>query len=110
MVQLSADLTGKRSRRAKRAAGKFFFYWLVLFLSCLTMAYLGMVMVCVTPNLQMGVTMGATALGFWFLFGGFMLPEPQTPWWWRWVVWLCPTSWSIYAIAADQLGDKVRRP
>ena len=46
-------------------AGKFFFYWLALFLSCLTMAYLGMVMVCITPNLQMGVTMGATALGFW---------------------------------------------
>jgi hypothetical protein len=43
-------------------AGKFFFFWLALFLSCLNMAYLGMVMVCVTPNLQMGITAGATIL------------------------------------------------
>jgi ABC-type multidrug transport system permease subunit len=87
--------------------GKFFFFWLTLFLTSLIMAYLGMVMVCITPNLQMGVTMGATALGFWFLFAGFMITRPLAPPWWRWVVYLCPTSWSIYAVAADQLMDKV---
>ena len=33
--------------------------------SVLTMTYLGMVMVCVTPNVEMGVTIGAMSIGFW---------------------------------------------
>lgn len=43
-------------------AGKFAFYWLALVLSCLSMVYFGMVVVCITPNMQMGLTMGATIL------------------------------------------------
>ena len=43
-----------------------------------------------------------------FLFAGFMSPRPATPEWWRWVIYLCPPSWAIYALVADQLGDKVR--
>lgn len=35
-------------------AGKFFFWWINLTVSCATLAYLGMAMVCLTPNLQMG--------------------------------------------------------
>lgn len=43
-------------------AAKFVFYWIALNLSCLSMVYLGMVVVCITPNMQMGITMGATIL------------------------------------------------
>ena len=35
---------------------------LALVLSCLSMVYFGMVVVCITPNMQMGLTMGATIL------------------------------------------------
>jgi hypothetical protein len=63
--------------------------------------------VCVTPNLQMGVTMGATTLGMWFAFAGFLIQRPYMPPWWKWFSYLCPPAWSIYAIVVDQLGDKV---
>ena len=64
--------------------------------------------VCVTPNLQMGVTFGATTLGMWFCFAGFLIQRPFMPPWWKWFSYLCPPAWSIYAIVVDQLGDKVR--
>jgi ABC-2 type transporter len=60
-------------------AGQFFFFWLVMCLSCLTLAYLGMVVVCITPNLEMGITLGATLLGMWFAFAGFLIPRPLMP-------------------------------
>jgi ABC-2 type transporter len=60
-------------------AGQFFFFWLVMCLSCLTLAYLGMVVVCITPNLEMGITLGATMLGMWFAFAGFLIPRPLMP-------------------------------
>jgi hypothetical protein len=64
--------------------------------------------VCVTPNVEMGVTIGAMSIGFWFIFSGFLIPRPDMPPWWRWVFYVCPPAWNIYAIVADQLGDKVR--
>jgi ABC-type multidrug transport system permease subunit len=67
-----------------------------------------LVQVCVTPNLQMGVTMGATTMGMWFVFAGFLIQRPYMPQWWKWFGYLCPPAWSIYAIVVDQLGDKVR--
>jgi ABC-type multidrug transport system permease subunit len=88
-------------------AGKFFFFWLANLLSSMTYTYLGMVMVCVTPNLQMGITVGATTLGIWFIFAGFMIPRPDMPVWWRWTAYVTPPYWTMYAVAADQLGDKV---
>ena len=54
-------------------AGKFFFYLINLIVSTANFAYLGLVMVVVTPNLTMGVTFGATALGSWFIFAGAQL-------------------------------------
>lgn len=87
-------------------AGKFFIFWLTIWLASLVYTYLGMVMVSVTPNLTMGVTLGATMLGIWFIFAGFMIPRPAMPAWWEWMYYLSPPSWSIYALAADQLGDK----
>jgi ABC-type multidrug transport system permease subunit len=43
-------------------AAKFVFFWIAANLSCMSMAYLGMLVVCVTPNMQMGITAGATIL------------------------------------------------
>jgi hypothetical protein len=43
-------------------AAKFVFFWLAVYLSCMSMAYLGMLVVCVTPNIEMGITAGATTL------------------------------------------------
>lgn len=51
-------------------AGKFFFYWLVQFLSCATLGYLGMLVVCITPDLTMAVTIGSSILGAWFMMSG----------------------------------------
>lgn len=53
---------------------KFFFFWLVQFLSCATLGYLGMLVVCITPDLTMAVTIGSSILGAWFMMSGAPLP------------------------------------
>ena len=68
----------------------------------------GMVMVCVTPNVEMGVTIGSMSIGFWFILSGFLIPRPAMPAWWAWAYYLVPVSWEVYAIVAAQLGDKAR--
>lgn len=57
-------------------------------------------------QLEMGITFGATLLGMWFAFAGFMIPRPSMPDWWRWFFYITPPSWSVYALVADQLGDR----
>lgn len=49
---------------------KFMFFWLVQFLSCATLGYLGMLVVCITPDLTMAVTIGSSILGAWFMMSG----------------------------------------
>lgn len=51
-------------------AAKFLFFWLVQFLSCATLGYLGMLVVCITPDLTMAVTIGSSILGAWFMMSG----------------------------------------
>jgi hypothetical protein len=50
------------ARAVQFDAGKFFFFWLNVTVACMTMAYLGMVMVCITPNLQMGALLARLLL------------------------------------------------
>ena len=38
---------------------------------------------------------------------GFLITRPYMPPWWKWFSYICPPAWSIYAIVADQVGDKV---
>lgn len=45
--------------------------------------------------------------GTWFMFAGFMIPRPVMPDWWKWFSYLCPPAWTLYAVIASQLGDKV---
>ena len=45
-------------------------------------------MVCVTPNVTLGVTVGAMAIGAWFTFAGFLIPRPVIPEYYRWVWYL----------------------
>lgn len=41
------------------------------------------------------------------MFAGFMIPRPVMPDWWKWFSYLCPPAWTLYAVIASQLGDKV---
>ena len=37
---------------------------------------------------------------------GFIIPKPEMPGWLIWIYYLSPPAWAIYALVADQLGDK----
>jgi hypothetical protein len=39
------------------------------------------------------------------LFSGFMIPSASMGWWWRWLTYINPVAWSLYALLTSQLGN-----
>ncbi|XP_020581976.1 ABC transporter G family member 35-like isoform X2 [Phalaenopsis equestris] len=61
--------------------------------------------ISLTPNLNIASIIVAAFYSIWNLFGGFVIPRPAMPVWWRWYYWACPVSWSLYGLLVSQYGD-----
>ncbi|KAG2439064.1 hypothetical protein HYH02_006591 [Chlamydomonas schloesseri] len=87
------------------SAAKFFYYFFMVFLTL--MFYLGFAsaLVYITPSQQLAQVVGA-AFNFLFnLFNGFVLPFSVIPNYYKWANRISPTTWVLYGLAVDQLGD-----
>ncbi|KAK9857560.1 hypothetical protein WJX84_006546, partial [Apatococcus fuscideae] len=86
-------------------AGKFFWYLLFTFLTLTFFTTYGQMAVSVSPNCQIAAVLSESFYTLWFLFGGFIIPQPQIPGWWIWYHWICPLTYTIYGLVASQLAD-----
>ncbi|GJP55565.1 hypothetical protein CLOM_g14521 [Closterium sp. NIES-68] len=59
----------------------------------------------ITPAEGLGMLLSAFIYSFWNLLCGFLLPAPKIPVYWKWFYWINPVAWSLYGLAASQLGD-----
>jgi len=87
------------------SASKFFFYFLVNFVSLSLFTFFGEWLVYVTPNQQLAQVFGAGLNQVWNIMCGFLVAFPLIPVWWKWFNRATPSTWLIYALAASQLGD-----
>ncbi|GLT67729.1 hypothetical protein SLA2020_400150 [Shorea laevis] len=87
------------------SAAKFFWYIFFMYFTLLYYTYYGMMAVAVTPNYHIASIVSSAFYGLWNLFSGFIVPRPRIPIWWRWYVWLCPVSWTLYGLVVSQFGD-----
>lgn len=116
------------------AVGKFFYFFLVTFLTLLYFTYYGMMTVAITPNFQIASIVAASFYMIFNLFCGFFIPRPvsnftlsinyllmlnknavlnpfsgfefqRMPKWWTWYYWICPVSWTVYGLIIGQFGD-----
>ncbi|GKV35636.1 hypothetical protein SLEP1_g43881 [Rubroshorea leprosula] len=87
------------------SAAKFFWYIFFMYFTLLYYTYCGMMAVAVTPNYHIASIVSSAFYGLWNLFSGFIVPRPRIPIWWRWYVWLCPVSWTLYGLVVSQFGD-----
>ncbi|KAI4365625.1 hypothetical protein MLD38_021591 [Melastoma candidum] len=87
-------------------AGKFFWFYYYILMSYIYFAMYGMMVVALTPSLQIAAITMSFFLSFWSLFSGFLLTRPQIPIWWRWYYWANPVAWTLYGLVASQVGDK----
>ncbi|XP_047342131.1 pleiotropic drug resistance protein 2-like [Impatiens glandulifera] len=87
------------------SATKFLWFYYFVFMSFTYLTLYGMMVVALTPNIQIASIAMSFFLSFWNLFSGFLIPRSQIPIWWRWYYWASPIAWTIYGLLTSQLGD-----
>ena len=83
------------------------FFWFMYTMSCtlLYFVYLGMMIVSLTPNIQLAFILTSVCHGLQNLISGFLVPAPQIPRWWIWLYYVSPMSWSLNIFFTTQFGD-----
>ncbi|XP_021594312.1 pleiotropic drug resistance protein 3 [Manihot esculenta] len=87
------------------SAYKIFWAFYAMFCTLLCFNYLGMLLVSLTPNIQVASILASSAYTMLILFSGFVVPKPRIPKWWLWLYYLCPTSWILNGMLTSQFGD-----
>ncbi|XP_047047902.1 ABC transporter G family member 41-like [Lolium rigidum] len=85
--------------------------WFMYTMSCtlLYFLYLGMMMVSLTPNIQVASILASMFYTLQNLMCGFIIPAPQIPRWWIWLYYISPMSWTLNVFFTAQFGDATDR-
>lgn len=86
-------------------AAKFFWFMYTMFCTLLYFLYLGMMMVSLTPNIQVASILASMFYTLQNLMCGFIVPAPQIPKWWIWLYYISPMSWTLNVFFTTQFGD-----
>ncbi|KAF3340969.1 ABC transporter G family member 41 [Carex littledalei] len=86
-------------------AGKFMYFFYTMFCTFLTMTYLGMMLMAMTPTVQLATILQTFFYQLFTIFSGFIIPRPQIPGWWVWMYYTCPWGWTLNALLTSQYGD-----
>ncbi|KAK4275216.1 hypothetical protein QN277_018340 [Acacia crassicarpa] len=84
---------------------KIFWSFYSMFCSILCFNYLGMLLVSLTPNVQLASIVASSAYTLLNLFSGYIVPKPHIPKWWLWLYYLCPLSWALNGMLTSQYGE-----
>ncbi|KAJ4823602.1 drug-responsive transcription factor pdr3 [Turnera subulata] len=84
---------------------KIFWSFYGIFCTLLCFNYLGMLLVSVTPTIQLASILASASYTMLHLFAGFIVPKPHIPKGWLWLYYLCPTSWALNIMLTSQYGD-----
>ncbi|KAL9150125.1 hypothetical protein ABFS82_12G149200 [Erythranthe guttata] len=85
--------------------GKFLWFYYFIFTCFVYLTLYGMMLIALTPGVQVGAIMASFFLSLWNLFSGFLIPRTQIPIWWRWYYWGTPVAWTIYGMVVSQIGE-----
>ncbi|KAG5229491.1 pleiotropic drug resistance protein [Salix suchowensis] len=87
------------------SAGKIFWSFYSMFCTLLFFNYQGMLLVSLTPNIQVAAILASFSYTMLNFFSGFVVPKPHIPKWWLWLYYICPTSWALNGMLTSQYGD-----
>ena len=90
---------------APDSAEKYLLFSLTVFLVMTTFTAFGQLLAVLTPSRPIAQVTFSFVIIFWNAFCGFAIPVTSMPPWVAWIYWICPTTWSLYSLAASQLGD-----
>ncbi|KAI0488475.1 hypothetical protein KFK09_028308 [Dendrobium nobile] len=87
------------------SANKLFWYFYLMFCTLLYYNYLGMLIMSLSPNVQVAAVLASAVYSILNLFSGFMIPKSHIPGWWIWLYMICPTQWTLNGLVTSQFGD-----
>ncbi|KAI4344715.1 hypothetical protein L6164_011909 [Bauhinia variegata] len=87
------------------SAYKIFWSFYSMFCNMLFFNYLGMLLVSLTPNVQVSAILASSFYIKLNLFSGYIVAKPRIPKWWLWLYYICPTSWALNGMLTSQYGD-----
>ncbi|TVU26737.1 hypothetical protein EJB05_29297, partial [Eragrostis curvula] len=85
-------------------ASKFFWFVYTMLCTLLYFIYLGMMIVSLTPNIQVASIFASIFYMINNLMSGFIVPAPQIPKWWIWMYYISPMSWTLNVFFTTQFG------
>ncbi|GJM95872.1 hypothetical protein PR202_ga12655 [Eleusine coracana subsp. coracana] len=86
-------------------AQKFLWFLYTYFCSVLSYVYAGLLLVSLTPNVQVATILASFFNTMQTLFSGFIIPAPQLPKYWIWLYYASPTSWTLNTLLTSQYGN-----
>ncbi|XBI80345.1 hypothetical protein VPH35_089539 [Triticum aestivum] len=86
-------------------AAKFFWFMYTMLCTLFYFLYLGMMIVSLTPNIQVASILASMFYTLQNLMSGFIVPAPQIPKWWIWLYYISPMSWTLNVFFTTQFGD-----
>lgn len=93
-------------------ASRFFKQYLLLFLIQQQAGGMFRFVGGVCRTITLGFTLGWILILLIFMLGGFIMPRPELPIWWRWGYWTSSLSYAVNSISVneflDNRWDKVR--
>ncbi|XP_066163899.1 ABC transporter G family member 41 isoform X2 [Oryza sativa Japonica Group] len=87
-------------------AAKFFWFMYTIACTLLYFLYFGMMIVSLTPNIQVASILASMFYTLQNLMSGFIVPAPQIPRWWIWLYYTSPLSWTLNVFFTTQFGDE----
>uniref|UniRef100_A0A0E0CLF2 ABC transporter domain-containing protein n=1 Tax=Oryza meridionalis TaxID=40149 RepID=A0A0E0CLF2_9ORYZ len=87
-------------------AAKFFWFMYTIACTLLYFLYFGMMIVSLTPNIQVASILASIFYTLQNLMSGFIVPAPQIPRWWIWLYYTSPLSWTLNVFFTTQFGDE----
>ncbi|MQL82152.1 hypothetical protein Taro_014617 [Colocasia esculenta] len=85
---------------------KLFWFMFFMLMNFIYFSLFGMMMVALTPTLEIAAAFSFFIFFLWNFFSGFFIPRMMLPIWWRWYYWASPAAWTVYGLMVSQLGDQ----
>ncbi|KAF0890027.1 hypothetical protein E2562_035359, partial [Oryza meyeriana var. granulata] len=85
-------------------AAKFFWFFYTMFCTLLYFLYFGMLMVSITPNIEVASIYASMFYRTQHLLFGFVVPLPHIPKWWMWLYYISLMSWTLNVLITTQFG------
>ncbi|XP_039114168.1 ABC transporter G family member 41-like [Dioscorea cayenensis subsp. rotundata] len=87
------------------SAYKFLWFFYAMLSIWLSFVYLGMLVVSLSPNIQVASIVSSFFFQTFNVFSGFIIPGPHIPKWWIWFYYMTPVSWALNGLLTSQYGD-----